>query len=154
MSKTSSATLQELAELRDLLGGPVRKLEVDHRDLAIAVLTGRARGEILAAAKEAGVGVRELARRLGVSAAAVSRHLRSEGDMRFSTAAIFADALGHEWRLALVPLAARQRDRKNSEHYITFEVEEAHTLPAAKGKRGRANSADDQDIYQELKLAA
>lgn len=72
MSKISSATLQEIAELRDLLGGPVRKLEVDHRDLAIAVLTGRARGEILAAAKAAGVGVRELARRLGVSAAAVS----------------------------------------------------------------------------------
>lgn len=74
--------------------------------------------------------------------------------MRFSTAAIFADALGHEWRLALVPLAARQHDRKNPEHWITFEVEEAPTLPAEKSKSVRARFGEDQDIYQELKLAA
>ena len=154
MSKISSATPEEMAELRALLGGPVRRLEVDHRDLAVAVLTGRARGEILAAAKEAGVGVRELARRLGISAAAVSRHLRSEGDMRLSTAALFADALGHEWRLGLVPLAAPQHERRNSEHGVTFEVEETPTLPRVIGQSLRLRSASDHDIEQEFKLAA
>jgi len=154
MSKTSSATPEEIAELRALLGGPVRKVEVDHRDLAVAVLTGRARGEILAAAREAGVGVRELARRLGVSPAAVSRHLRSDGDMRLSTAAIFADALGCEWRLALVPLAAPQHDRRYPEHGITVEVDEARTLPGAKARSSRVRSVDNQDSYPEFKLAA
>src|SRR6516162_10444928 len=116
MSKSSLPTPQCDADLDALLGGKVGELNPDLADTAIAVLTARTRGEIVTAASEAGVGVRELARRLGVSAAAVSRHLRSEGDMRLSTAALFADALGHEWRLGLVPLAAPQHERRNSEH--------------------------------------
>jgi AcrR family transcriptional regulator len=154
MSKISSPTSEEIAELGALLGGPVRKVQVDPSDLAVAVLTGRARGEILAAAKEAGIGVRELARRLGVSAAAVSRHLRSEGDMRLSTAALFADALGYEWRLALVPSAAAQHDRKNFEHFVTFQLEHAAEPPGAKRKGGRARDAGDPVVDQEFKLAA
>jgi AcrR family transcriptional regulator len=145
MSKISSATCEQNPDLRSLLGGPVRKLELDHREVAAAVLSARARGEIVAAAKEAGVGVRELARRLGVSAAAVSRHLRSDGDMRLSTAALFADALGYEWQLALVPLTTSLHDRRNSERCLEFEVDEAPTLSTAERRFERSPGVHDQE---------
>src|SRR5215472_12081205 len=97
-SNSSRIDAKELAELAALLGETVKSApEVREDDLGIATFTGRVRGEILAAAREDGAGVRELARRLGVSPAAVSRHLRSEGDLRLSTAFLFASALGREW---------------------------------------------------------
>jgi DNA-binding transcriptional ArsR family regulator len=156
MSKNSSATHEEIAELGALLDGPVGKLELDRRELAAALLSARARGEILAAANKAGVGVRELARRLGVSAAAVSRHLRSDGDMRLSTAALFADALGYEWRFALVPLAVPEQAQSNSGHRLVcinslrFEVEEAPALPGTTREGGRRSGAQNSEELQQL----
>ena len=86
------------------MGGEVtRAPQIDPSDLEIAVALGRVRGQILAAAKRDGIGVRELARRMNISASAVSRQLSSEGDMRFSTAILLARALGQRWNFSLSP---------------------------------------------------
>jgi DNA-binding transcriptional ArsR family regulator len=98
LSQTDSPAPDELDEMLGHAAGPI---DVDERDLAVAVLVGRARGLLLQAMATAGVGVRELARRLKVSPSAVSRHLRSEGDMRLSTAVMLADGLDQRWELSL-----------------------------------------------------
>jgi DNA-binding transcriptional ArsR family regulator len=145
MSKVSSPTLQCDAELDTLLGGPVGELKPDLSDIAIAVLTARARGEILAAAREAGVGVRELARRLGVSPAAVSRHLRSEGDMRLSTAALFACALGLEWRIRLVRSGASHNEKIDPGQGLSFEISESYASPTVStARRASAHETECQ----------
>ncbi len=84
------------------LGSVTEAAKFDPIDVRVATLVRNVRGEIAAAARDQGLGVREIARRLGVSAAAVSRHLRSEGDMRLSTAELFAIALGKRWQLSLM----------------------------------------------------
>lgn len=100
---TSSAENDDAALLA-LVGGEVAQApQIDPSDLEVAVAVGRVRGQILAAAKKEGIGVREIARRLKISASAVSRQLRSEGDMRFSTAILFARALGRRWHFSLSP---------------------------------------------------
>jgi transcriptional regulator with XRE-family HTH domain len=94
------------AALLSLVGGKVAQAYlVEPADLEVAVEVGHVRGQILAAAKDEGVGVRELARRMKISASAVSRQLRSEADMRFSTAILLARALGRRWRFLLSPSA-------------------------------------------------
>ena len=104
MSKTSTHNPQPPdEELSALLGtgtaAPIRDEEAEE----IARVLGTIRSQLLAAAKEQRVGTRELARRLGVSAAAVSRQLRSDRDLRVSTAVLLARALGRHWTLALEP---------------------------------------------------
>jgi DNA-binding transcriptional ArsR family regulator len=146
----SKVLLQSDAELDSLLGGKVGQLKRDFDDTAIAVLTARARGEIVASAKQAGVGVRELARRLGVSAAAVSRHLRSEGDMRLSTAALFASALGLEWRIGLVRSGASHNEKRDARQELTFEISDSRLTP--RGSIVRA--AKKRDVVRECQLAA
>ena len=102
-SPTSSHEDDDAAALA-LAGGKVTKApQIDPSDLEIAVALGRVRGQILAAAKRDGIGVRELARRMNISASAVSRQLSSEGDMRLSTAILLAHALGQRWHFSLSP---------------------------------------------------
>lgn len=100
-----------------MLGHAAGQINVDERDLAVAVLVGRARGLLLQAMATAGVGVRELARRLHVSPSAVSRHLRSEGDMRLSTAVMLADGLDQRWELSL---AEKQRHVAPARNFFTL----------------------------------
>jgi transcriptional regulator with XRE-family HTH domain len=103
-SLPTSSPEDDEAALLSLVGGQVTQdPQIDPSDLEVAVAVGRVRGQILAAAKKEGIGVREMARRLKISASAVSRQLRSEGDMRFSTAILFARALGRRWRFSLSP---------------------------------------------------
>jgi DNA-binding transcriptional ArsR family regulator len=102
MSKTLSPI--EDRELLAIMGAPFTPQQpIADTDFEIASATRRIRGQIRAAADKAHVGVRELAKRLGVSPAAVSRHLRSDGDIRVSTAVLFARALNMRWENALVP---------------------------------------------------
>lgn len=90
------------AALNELAGGRIEKpLIVDAVDLMIASTARDVRGQILAEAQTQDVGVRELARRIGVSPSAVSRHLRAEGDFRISTAVIFANALNCNVRVTI-----------------------------------------------------
>ncbi|OJX68066.1 MAG: hypothetical protein BGO92_05240 [Magnetospirillum sp. 64-120] len=71
-------------------------------DMEVASATRRIRAQLQAAAAKAGLGVRDLAKRLKVSPSAVSRHLRSEGDIRVSTAVLLAGAMGMKWEMTLV----------------------------------------------------
>jgi DNA-binding transcriptional ArsR family regulator len=154
MSKSSLPTPQCDADLDALLGGKVGEINPDLADTAIAVLTARTRGEIVTAASEAGVGVRELARRLGVSAAAVSRHLRSEGDMRLSTAALFASALGLEWRIKLVRSGVSHNEKIDAEQRLSFEFSEGEASPPSSLTRRSSAREKKERIVRECQLAA
>ena len=96
--KTTDMPLDDIAAL---LGGPVEPVVPDPDELAILLAVQRIRGLLLEAAQRDGVGVNQLASRLKVSPSAVSRVLRSEGDMRVSTAVLFALALGRQWAFTL-----------------------------------------------------
>ncbi len=89
------------AQLIALLGAdaatPIRDPEAED----VAGVLGTIRAQLLAAAREEGVSTREMARRLGVSAAAVSRQLRSDRDLRVSTAVLLARALNRRWHVQL-----------------------------------------------------
>ena len=102
MSKTSThETELPDEELTELLGSgntaPIRDAEAEE----IADVLGAIRRQLLAAAREEGVSTREMARRLGVSAAAVSRQLRSNHDLRVSTVVLLARALKRGWHVDL-----------------------------------------------------
>jgi transcriptional regulator with XRE-family HTH domain len=103
--------------LYSLLGGQVlRPPEFDSVDVLIGTSVRRVRGQILAEAAAQGVGVRELARRTNVSPSAASRYLRSEGDMRVSTAVIFAHALSCTWQFVL------KRNDETFESYFNYDL--------------------------------
>lgn len=90
-------------ELAALTGGAfVPNHTVVADDMEVASATRRIRAQLQAAAAKAGLGVRDLAKRLKVSPSAVSRHLRSEGDIRVSTAVLLAGAMGMKWEMTLV----------------------------------------------------
>ena len=102
MSNTSTHNPEPLDEgLIELVGAgtaaPIRDAEAED----IAGILGTIRAQLLAAAKAEGVSTREMARRLGVSAAAVSRQLRSDRDLRVSTAVLLARALNRHWSVQL-----------------------------------------------------
>lgn len=102
MSKTSTHNPEPLDEALIALVGagtaaPIRDAEAE----AIAGVLGTIRAQLLAAAREQGVSTREMARRLGVSAVAVSRQLRSDRDLRVSTAVLLARALDRRWSVQL-----------------------------------------------------
>jgi Trp operon repressor len=104
MSNTLSPINPEThAELAELMGGDFEAMNINEEERIIAGLVASVRGQIVAAMHQDNVGVRQLSRELGVSAAAVSRHLNAEGDMRFSTAALLAHALHRHWSVNLVP---------------------------------------------------
>ena len=102
MSKTSTHNPEPLdEELIELLGAGIAAPIRDEEAEEIAGVLGTIRGQLLAAAKVDRVSTREMARRLGVSAAAVSRQLRSDRDLRVSTAVLLARALKRHWNIEL-----------------------------------------------------
>lgn len=89
------------SDLEDILGGKFSDLEADKVE-RLVVGVARCMRRLIADAMETDrVGVRELARKMKISPAAVSRQLRSEGDLRISTAVMLADALGRHWNISL-----------------------------------------------------
>jgi hypothetical protein len=90
---------QELTheEALELFGAPVEAIEPDSGELELSLVLNRIRALLMHAANHEGVGVNELATRLGVSPSVVSRLFRSESDMRVSTAVEWAHALGYVW---------------------------------------------------------
>lgn len=71
--------------------------DAEKKERLLARYVSALRGQLLARMKERNISMTELAKRIGVSKNAVSRHLAGEGDMRFSTAISLAYALGEEW---------------------------------------------------------
>lgn len=115
MSKNLSpmSDVSPYGDLADLGDGPFEEPNIDAVDRTIAVLVGQLRGQISAAMKADGVGVRELARLLDVSPSAVSRHLNSEGDIRVSTAVLLAHALKRHWQIFLTNNTAETGHLRN-----------------------------------------
>jgi hypothetical protein len=98
----SSSPDLELQAFADLVGGAVAgSATIDRADRATAKLVADFRGQLNEALAAEGIGVRGLARKLSISGSAVSRQLRAEGDIRASTAALFADALNRDWVVTL-----------------------------------------------------
>lgn len=87
-----------LAEMGPPAGEPARNPEAD----AVVARLMQERALIRNAMALEGIGVRELAKRLKVSPAAVSRQLKDGKDMYIGTATILAHALGREFTIDLV----------------------------------------------------
>jgi hypothetical protein len=88
-------------EATELFGTPVEAAPPDDEEMKLALFLRHIRALLAEAAHEEKVGVNELASRLSVSPSVVSRLLRSDGDMRVSTAFMWACALGREWNIDL-----------------------------------------------------
>lgn len=89
------------AQVAELFGEPVKPTPVDEDEMQVALVLRQIRSLLAEAADSEKVGVTELASRLNVSPSVVSRMLRSEGDMRVSTAVMWAQALGRVWDINL-----------------------------------------------------
>ena len=98
MSDDIGITQQEALEM---FGPPVEPIPPDEKELEVAMLLQTIRLLLSEATEEDNVGVNQLALRLGESPSVVSRMLRSEGDMRVSTAVLCAHALGRIWDIKL-----------------------------------------------------
>ena len=96
----------------DVLGGPAGAVEVNSEEMAAHRLFGLFRVQLKEAIDTDAVAVGALARRLHVSPSAVSRFLHGDGDLKASTAALFAHVLGREWNVSLdkVPHSAGQHN--------------------------------------------
>jgi hypothetical protein len=99
MSQTSTETIDRamLADLREAMGGEAEEIGRNPEIDAVVSRLIAERQALVAAMAEDQVSVRELARRLGVSPAAISRQLRSDKDMLVGTSALLAYALGRQW---------------------------------------------------------
>ncbi len=89
------------AEIAEMFGGEAQPIETDPDEMAVATILARIRVLLHKAAEDGDVRVNQLAKRLNVSPSVVSRLLRSEGDMKVSTAVLWARALGKVWSFAL-----------------------------------------------------
>ncbi len=100
LSPTEASELDEmLAEFGAAVGWP----DVDPDMREVAGVAAHVRGLLAEATAREGMSISDIARRLNVSKSAVSRHLRSDGDIRISTAVLLARALGRHWTIDLVP---------------------------------------------------
>ena len=102
MSANLSPTDEEaLAELRAIFGTVSGMPYIDPDGRAAARLAQDARGLLIEATHQDKITLTELARRLGVSKAAISRQMNSDGDIKVGTLAIIARALGREVEITL-----------------------------------------------------
>jgi DNA-binding transcriptional ArsR family regulator len=92
-----------LDEMRRLFGEVEGEPQVDPDQRSAANFVAHIRGLLAEATHDEKLSVSNLANLLGISKAAVSRHLRSDGDIRASTMSHFAKALNRRWELNLVP---------------------------------------------------
>ena len=102
MSTTlSPIDAKSLEDLRREFGVVTSVPEINEESLEAASLAAHVRGLLAEATHQDKVSVTELARRLKVTKSAVSRHLHADGDMRLSTMAMFARALGRKFIVEL-----------------------------------------------------
>ncbi len=94
------------SETMALFGGLASSIETnnDEREVQLALRT--VRDCLLEAAERENVGVNQIAKRLGISPSSVSRFFSGEGDIRVSTAVVYARALGCLWNFSLYPNSA------------------------------------------------
>lgn len=98
MNSEASLSHEEAAEF---FGVAVEPVPPDEQEIEIGIVLRTIRAMLVEAAQEEEVGNNQLASRLKISPSVVSRLLRSEGDMRVSSAVLCAHALGRSWSLNL-----------------------------------------------------
>lgn len=98
MNNETSLSHEEAAEF---FGVAVEPVPPDEQEMEIVLVLRKIRAMLAEAAQEDEVGNNQLASRLKISPSVVSRLLRSEGDMRVSSAVLCAHALGRSWSLKL-----------------------------------------------------
>ena len=104
MSKTSSPTdALTLEGLLRVFGDANVTPAIDRQAMAAADVSAHVRGLITAAIHQDKVSLTELAQRLGVTKAVVAGQLNADGNMRLSTMALFAQALGRRFDIVLHP---------------------------------------------------
>ena len=104
MSKNSShhkADQNSLAALTALLAGAGGDIERDYEEEAVQRLINHARSLLAEAVTLDGIKPSELSARLGVHRSLVTRFFRSHSDIKVSTLAVMARALGREWVFCL-----------------------------------------------------
>jgi transcriptional regulator with XRE-family HTH domain len=97
-----------------LFGGEVREIHPADDGLEVQLALRTIRDHLLSVAERDGVGVNQLARRLDISPSSVSRFFSNDGDIRVSTAVLYARALGCYWDFGLSRDAACTADRNHS----------------------------------------
>ena len=118
----SQAEQEALHSLRSLFGEAAGKPQIDPDSLAAAELARHIRGLLAEATHEEKLSITDLAKRIGVSKSAVSRHLNSDGDIRASTMAIIGRALGRKFVVDLV------REEKFAHPNVNYTTSGASTL--------------------------
>ena len=118
MSNNSSAAdaMAALNELEAMLGGRVEAVQhsaVELQEVEAAALANRFRALLKQAMRDDKVGVRALAKRLGVSPGVISRRLSSEGDLKVWTAAVLAHGLGRTFSVEMHKLRSASEPRPN-----------------------------------------
>lgn len=99
-TRTGTLTPEEIAFFSEGLEAFAKitpENDAEKKERLLATYVSAVRGQVLARMEERNISVTGLAKRIGVSKNAVSRHLAGEGDMRISTAISLAYALGEEW---------------------------------------------------------
>jgi Helix-turn-helix len=102
------------AETARLFGGQVEEIHPEDDLLEVQLALRTIRDHLLSVAERDGVGVNQLARRLDISPSSVSRFFSSDGDIRVSTAVLYARALGCYWDFELSGDAACTANRNHS----------------------------------------
>ncbi len=100
---SESETDLSQAEIIEMFGGEAGPVEVNADEVEVSLALQALRAQLLEAAEKMHVGINQLSRRLHISPSAVSRFLGGEGDMKVSTAVLYARALGQRWGIFLTP---------------------------------------------------
>lgn len=91
-----------LEELTKLLGVVKNEPKRDYDEEAAYKLINEARGLLMEAINDDRIKRSELARRLNVNPSLVTRFFKSGNDMKVSSLAFMARAIGREWKLQLI----------------------------------------------------
>lgn len=147
MSKNLSRRDDEMSVIADfsnLLGG-VEKVapERDYEEEYVQFVINRCRGLLMEAVRNDDIKPSDLASRLDVDRSLVTRFFRSGRDMKVSTLAIMARALGREWVIHLDDL--RDKDVGNAPPVpIRLDGWDAETISPADAPHPATNWASDK----------
>lgn len=129
-SPTSSEIETLIAELGKFSHEPLQR---DMPAEAVATLLADFRGLFVEGAEQAGAGVRELARRLQISPASVSRVINSSKDMKISTISLLASAIDSYWHIELRKMnIAKSEEKLPFNYFISEESNDARLIEAKK----------------------
>lgn len=118
------------AEVIEIFGGEVGTVETNADETEVSLALNTIRDHLIAAAKEDGVGVNQLAHRLDISPSSVSRFLGGDGDVRVSTVVLYGRALGRKWDFSLHKDSACEAQGNHHGRSVTIGIGNSATATA------------------------